>query len=132
MSEKVSGNERRDNTRVPARLAVDVPVNRWGETRRGYTTNISQTGLMFKVARPVTLPSTAEIVMTLPNDQQITLNSEVRHAASSADSSEVEVGVQFKELAPEVQKQLARIVRETSAPRPRTRRRPARAQRAAL
>ena len=61
---------------------------------------------MFTIAPPVTLSSAAEITLRLPDGQEITLPSEIRHAAPSADSSRIEVGVQFKHLDVAVQKQL--------------------------
>jgi c-di-GMP-binding flagellar brake protein YcgR len=102
--------ERRTDNRVSARLEVDIPVPSWEQLQRVYTTNISDGGLMFVVEAPVTLPGIAEITLTLPDAQTITLQSEIRHAAPGPHSGQVEVGVQFKALDPAVRERLEQAI----------------------
>ena len=102
--------ERRTDSRVSARLDVDIPVPSWEQLKRVYTTNISDGGLMFVVEAPVTLPGIAEITLTLPDSQTITLQSEIRHAAPGPASGQVEVGVQFKDLDEAMQQQLEQAI----------------------
>jgi len=93
-------DERRDQTRVPARLEIEVPVANLDVLRRAYTDNISQGGLMFLVEPPVTLPGMIEVTLLLPDQRKITLSSEIRHAAPRANGPEIEIGIQFKDLDP--------------------------------
>jgi len=106
LAEDEGGADRRGSERLPARLAVEVPLASWDQLRRVYTTNISKGGMMFTIESPVTLPAAVDVTLTLPDSRTVVLHSEVRHVARRGDSSEYDVGVQFKALEPEAQKTL--------------------------
>lgn len=110
-------HEQRGDVRVEVDLQLEIPLPSWDEVRRVYTRNISRGGLMFRVQSPVTLPASARIVLRVPDDRTITLNSEIRHVARIEGTSEVEVGVQFKAVPPDVEEVLGAALAEASTAR---------------
>ena len=90
------GAERRTEERVPARLDVEVPLARWEDFRRVWSTNLSKGGMMFTLVPPAAIPAAVNLVVTLPDGQQVTLATEVRHVARREGKGEYEVGVQFQ------------------------------------
>lgn len=110
LADDESDADRRSDQRLPARLAVEVPLPSWDQLRRVYTTNISKGGLMFTVESPVTLPAAIEVTLTLPDERKVVLHSEVRHVARRGSSAEYDVGVQFKELAADARQTLESAV----------------------
>ena len=101
LHEKLSAGDadRRDDPRVPAHLEIELPLD-WEQLKYVYTSNISKGGLMFAIESPVRLPAAIELTLTLPDDQRIGLQAEVRHVGRIEGTTEFEVGVQFKELDP--------------------------------
>ncbi len=97
------GSERRNETRHEARLEIDVPLANWEQVRRVYTTNISKGGLLFSLKSPASMPSAVDLTLTLPDGNQVTLQSEVRHVAKR-DGGEYDVGVQFQKLEAKTQR----------------------------
>jgi c-di-GMP-binding flagellar brake protein YcgR len=93
-----SGDERRTDERVEAKLEIEVPLANWDQVRSVYTTNISKGGLLFSVSAPASMAAAVDLTVTLPNGERVTLQSEVRHVARRGDSAEYDVGVQFAEL----------------------------------
>jgi c-di-GMP-binding flagellar brake protein YcgR len=93
-----SGDERRGNERVEARLQVEVPLANIEELRSVYTTNISKGGLLFTLSSPASIPAAVDLTLTLPNGKKVTLQSEVRHVARREGTTDFDVGVQFQEL----------------------------------
>ena len=99
LQDRLAGaGDQRIDPRLGARFEVDIPLASWDAVQRVYTTNISKGGLMVRVAPPVKMPAGVDITLELPDGSKVTLHSEVRHVAPNEDSSEVEVGVQFKQL----------------------------------
>jgi hypothetical protein len=90
------GDERRRETRVEARLEVEVPLANWDQFRRVYTMNLSKGGLLFSLAAPAAIPAALALVVTLPDGKRVTFQSEVRHVARREGSVDYEVGVQFQ------------------------------------
>ena len=95
---KLTGDERRTEPRVEARLEIDVPLANLDQARRVYTTNISKGGLLFSLTSPASLPAAVELVLALPDGNKVSLHSEVRHVARREGTAEYDVGVQFQEL----------------------------------
>lgn len=110
-------SEQREDVRVPVELQLDIPLPSWDEVRQVYTRNISHGGLMFRVQPPIKLSASAQITLRLPDDRTITLNSEIRHVARVEGTKEVEVGVQFKSVPPEVEEILGAALAEAGAAR---------------
>jgi c-di-GMP-binding flagellar brake protein YcgR len=106
LADKEPSPERRTDTRLPARLEVEIPLTTWDQLRRVYTTNISKGGLLFTIESPVTLPAAVDLTLTLPDSRKVLLHSEVRHVERREGTVEYDVGVQFKALEPDVQKTL--------------------------
>ena len=110
-----SGNDddRRGDPRIDARLEIEVPMASWDELRKVYTANLSHGGLLFSVSGPAKLAGVVEVTLKLPDGQEIRLPSEVRHVAAQKGGSGWDVGVQFKDLAPDakstIEKALARL-----------------------
>jgi hypothetical protein len=89
-------DDRRRDDRIPARLEIDLALATWEEARRVYTTNISRGGLLFSVNSPATMPAIVQLNLTLPDGRKVSFESEVRHVARKAGTSEFEIGVQFR------------------------------------
>ncbi len=96
-----AGPELRSSARVEAALRLDIPGARWDRSQHVHTQNISRGGLMFRVPSPVTLPGSADVIVTLPDGKSVTITGEIRHAARIEGSREIEVGIQFKSLSAE-------------------------------
>ncbi|MCG8418039.1 MAG: PilZ domain-containing protein [Proteobacteria bacterium] len=99
-------DEQRDSVRVQAELPLEIPLPGNHQVRQVYTRNISRGGLMFRVTRPVRLPASPVVALTLPDGRTFVLSSEIRHAARVDGSDEVEVGVQFKAVPHDVDRAL--------------------------
>ena len=91
-------DNRRIDDRLPARLAVEIPLTTRDQLKSVYTTNISKGGLLFSIESPVTLPATVDLTISLPDKGEVVLHSEVRHVERLDGTTEFEVGVQFKTL----------------------------------
>ncbi len=102
-------DDRRDDPRLPATLEIELPLD-WEQLRYVYTSNISKGGLMFSIESPAKLPAAIGLTLTLPDDQKVQLQAEVRHVGRIEGTTEFEVGVQFKELDPEVRQVLEAAV----------------------
>jgi c-di-GMP-binding flagellar brake protein YcgR len=89
------GGERRGGDRVPARLAVDVPLATVEQLRKVYSTNISKGGMLFSMTSPASMPAAVDLTLTLPDGEKLTLQSEVRHVARREGTADFDVGVQF-------------------------------------
>lgn len=114
LAEPDAAPDQRQDSRVTAEFEVAIPLPSWDQARRVYTCNISRGGLMFRIAAPVTLPGHARVVLTLPDGSLVALPSEIRHAARDAETGDVEVGVQFRSLTPEVEQALRAALATTS------------------
>ncbi len=110
------GDDRRGAERVPARLQVEVPLANWEQVRSVYTTNISKGGLLFSLASPASIPATVDLTLTLPDGKKVTLQSEVRHVARRADSTDFDVGVQVQELEPATRKAFEEAIDKLPTP----------------
>ena len=97
-------DDKRIDRRVDASLEVEIPLASWDALERVYTANISKGGLMFRVAPGGKLPAKVDITLKLPDGTTVTLHSEIRHVAPHADSSDIEVGVQFKQIDDDTRK----------------------------
>jgi c-di-GMP-binding flagellar brake protein YcgR len=89
-------DERRRDDRIPARLEVELALATWEEARRVYSTNISKGGLLFTVPGPATMPATVQLHVAMPDGRKLSFESEVRHVARKAGTSDYEIGVQFR------------------------------------
>lgn len=101
LAEQQPDNRRREE-RIPARLEVEIPVANLEQLRRVYTTNISKGGLLFSLEAPATVPAALTIELTLPDGRRVSFASEVRHVRRRDGENEYEVGVQFRDLEPDV------------------------------
>jgi c-di-GMP-binding flagellar brake protein YcgR len=97
----VGGDERRKARRVPMKLAVELRVSR-GELSKIYTENISDGGLLFSVAAPVSLPGTVDLTLQLPDGRSVELSGDVRHVETK--QGRCYVGVQFTSISDEVRR----------------------------
>jgi hypothetical protein len=101
LREKLGTDDKRNTTRYPAQLAIEVPLENWDQAKRVFTINVSQGGLLFTVPSPASIAASIDLVLTLPNGDRVTLPCEVRHVSLREGTRDFDVGVQFSALDPE-------------------------------
>jgi hypothetical protein len=70
-------------------------LERAGTTRPVQTRDVSERGMMFSVAGPVSVPAQLEILLSLPDGGKVALTGELRHACRRPGGTRFDVGVQF-------------------------------------
>ena len=119
MPEVLVYHQKRGAFRAPIRRSLEVAVNlahsKKGSAPRGFLMDISATGCKARLpGNQTSLLAPGELFdlsqLSLPDSPRTAVGLEVRHRHYLADSDETQVGLQFHNLNPTLQRQIDRFV----------------------